>query len=265
MTRPMAEWDPAQYLRFGGERLRPALDLLAQVPLDTPARVTDLGCGPGNVTTVLRGRFPQADIIGVDGSAAMLEKARAAAPDCRFELADFFAWRPPGPVDLIFSNAALHWVDRHATLFPRLLSFLAPRGVLAVQMPVMQETPLHRVAREIAASDEWAGLLGNVVAVRGTLPIAEYWDLLRPRVASLDIWQTTYTHALSGENAVLEWASGSSLRPYLDRLADEPKQAFRQAYAEAVGRHYPRRPDGTTILPFHRMFLVARIAPATAP
>jgi trans-aconitate 2-methyltransferase len=260
MARSPAAWDPAQYLRFADERLRPALDLLARVALDAPAHVVDLGCGPGNVTAILRQRFPAADVIGVDGSAAMLEKARAATPDCRFEQADFFQWQPDRPPDLIYSNAALQWVGEHEALFPRLLAFLAPGGVLAIQMPAMHDTPLRRVPYDIAASGPWAESLRGVASAPGILSAAAYWDVLRPHAASLDMWQTTYLHALSGENAVLEWASGSSLRPFLDRLPDEQKAAFGQAYSEAVRPHYPRRADGTTLLPFHRLFTVARNA-----
>ena len=260
MARSAATWDAAQYLRFGNERLRPALDLLAQIPLAAPSRVVDLGCGPGNVTAILEHRFPDADIVGVDGSAAMLAKARTAAAKCTFEQADFFQWQPRHKLDLIYSNAALQWVDRHSTLFPRLLSFLAPGGVLAVQMPNMLATPLHQVSRQLTASDEWSQELGDVIPQPGILPATDYWDMLRHQVESLEMWQTTYMHALQGENAVMEWASGSSLRPYLDRLAVERKTKFQQAYADAVQPHYPRRPDGTTLLPFHRLFVVARMA-----
>jgi trans-aconitate 2-methyltransferase len=260
MVRAAAVWDPAQYLRFADERLRPALDLLARVPLDAPARVVDLGCGAGNVTAILRQRFPAAVVAGVDGSATMLEKARAATPGCRFEQADFFTWQPNVAPDLIYSNAALQWVGEHPRLFPRLLSMLAPGGVLAVQMPAMHDTPLRLVPYEIAVAGPWAERLCGVGSAPGILSAMAYWDMLRPGVASLDIWQTTYMHALVGENAVLEWASGSSLRPFLDRLADEERVAFGQAYAEAVRPHYPRRADGTTLLPFHRLFMVARKA-----
>ena len=259
MARTAATWDPAQYLRFAGERLRPALDLLAQVPLDAPARVVDFGCGAGNVTAILKQRYPQADVTGVDGSAAMLEKARAATPDCRFEQGDFFQWQPRAPMDLIYSNAALHWVGEHDVLFPRLLSLLAPGGVLAVQMPMMHDTPFRRLQLDIAQSGPWAEHLAGIVSAPDILTPVEYWDLLRPRVASLDIWQTTFMHALSGENALTEWASGSSLRPFLDRLSDEQKAAYRQAYSDATRPHYPRRPDGTTLLPFHRLFIVAQV------
>ena len=259
MARTAAVWDPAQYLRFANERLRPALDLLAQVPLEAPARVVDLGCGAGNVTAILRERFPSAQVVGVDGSAAMLEKARATVPDCQFEQGDFFRWEPTAPVDLIYSNAALQWVDRHPTLFPRLLSFMAPGGVLAVQMPDMFDTPLRQIPYELAATEAWSAQLGSVSSAPGILSPAEYWDLLRPHVAALDLWRTTYMHALTGENAVMEWASGSSLRAFLDRLPEELREAFRQAYSDAARPHYPRRADGTTLLPFQRLFIVARI------
>jgi trans-aconitate 2-methyltransferase len=260
MARSAAAWDPSQYLRFAGERLRPALDLLAQVTLEAPSRVVDLGCGAGNVTAILRQRFPDAEVIGVDASPSMLERARATATGCRFEQADFFTWQPAAPLDLIFSNAALQWVDRHSVLLPRLLSLLAPGGVLAVQVPDMHQTPLHRIARDLAATPDWSNELQSVVPAPGILADIDYWDMLSPLVASLAMWRTTYMQALRGTDPVLEWASGSSLRPYLDCLPEPRRQAFRAAYAQAARQHYPPRPDGTTLLPFQRLFIVASIA-----
>lgn len=259
MARAAATWDPAQYLRFATERLRPALDLLAQVPLTAPARVVDLGCGAGNVTTVLQQRFPDATVVGVDGSSTMLEKARAAAPDCQFEQADFFHWQPENAPDLIYSNAALQWVGEHATLFPRLISLLADRGVLAIQMPAMHDTPLRRAPYEVAASGPWAEHLCGIGSAPGILEPAQYWDMLRPLVASLDIWETTYIHALVGDDAVVEWAAGSSLRPFLEKLPEDLREPFRRAYADAIRPHYPRRQDGTTLLPFRRLFMIAQV------
>lgn len=251
-------WDPAQYLRFADERLRPAVDLLARVDLQAPGMVIDLGCGAGNVTALLARRFSDADITGVDSSAPMLAKARAAAPDLRFIEADIGAWTPPAPPDLIFSNAALHWLDGHEALFPRLLSLLAPGGVLAVQMPAMHGAPLRRLQPEVAASGPWAEHLRGIGSARDILAPERYWDLLAPRAGALDLWETTYMHALRGEDAVAEWASGSSLRPFLDRLPDVLRAPFRAAYAEALAPHYPRRADGATLLPFRRLFIVAR-------
>ncbi|CAH2600027.1 Trans-aconitate 2-methyltransferase [Rhodovastum atsumiense] len=255
-----AEWDPAIYLRYGDERLRPALDLLARVPLAAPARVVDLGCGAGNVSAILRQRFPTADITGVDGSGPMLARARAAAPDCAFVQADIAAWEPAVPPDLIYSNAALHWLDGHAALFPRLLATLASGGMLAVQMPLMHAAPLRALQHEVAANGPWAALLAGVGSAPAILAPSDYWDLLRPCCAALDLWETTYMHALQGEDAVVQWAMGTSLRPFLDPLPAELREGFLAAYRAALRPHYPRRPDGTTLLPFRRLFLVATAA-----
>ena len=257
---PFAPWDPAQYLRFADERLRPALDLLARVPLGAPAHVVDLGCGPGTVTSLLRQRFPAADVLGVDASAAMLDRARAAAPSCRFLAADFAAWQPEAPPDLIFSNAALHWTGAHATLFPHLAGLLAPGGVLAVQMPAMHASPLRRQQLAVAAEGPWAEVLRGHVSARDILEPEQYWDILRPHVASLELWETIYLHVLAGEDAVVEWAAGTSLRPFLEPLPADQKAGFRAAYAAALRPFYPRRPDGATLLPFRRLFILARRA-----
>ena len=250
-------WDPTQYLRYSDERLRPALDLMARIPAEAPRHVVDLGCGPGNVTALLKRRWPEAEVTGVDGSAAMLAKAREAAPDCRFVEADIAAWAPAQPPDVIYSNAALHWVGGHDTLFPRLLSLLPRGGVLAVQMPAMHAEPLRALQHEVAADGPWADLLVDVDSARAILEPGQYWDLLKPRAVSLDLWQTIYLHALTGEDAVVQWAMGSSLRPFLDRLPADLKDRFVRAYADAVRPAYPRRADGTTLLPFRRLFMVA--------
>ena len=259
MSITSSTWDPAQYLKFSNERVRPAFDLLAQVPLETAGHVVDLGCGTGNMTVILKQRFPGADVLGVDGAETMLAKARAAAPDCRFEQGDFATWVAADPPDLIYSNAALHWVTDHETLFPRLLSLLAPGGVLAVQMPYMHDAPFRALQNEIAREGPWARYLDDAGYARRLPPVETYYDVIRPHVASLDIWETTYLHLLHGEDAVTEWAAGSSLRPFLDKLPPDQAAAYRAAYSAALRPHYPMQPDGTTLLPFKRFFLIARI------
>ncbi len=254
-----AGWDPGQYLRFADARLRPAVDLLARVPLSAPSVVVDLGCGPGTVTGLLRARFPEATLIGVDGSPAMLERARAAVPGARFVAADFAAWRPETAPDLIFSNAALHWTGGHDRLFPALLGLLAPQGVLAVQMPAMHDAPLRALQLAVAAEAPFAAYLRDVPdTARAILPPAAYWDLLEPRCAALEMWETVYWHALRGARPVVEWAEGSSLRPFLAALPEALRERFREAYDRALAPHYPRRADGSVLLPFRRWFAVAR-------
>jgi trans-aconitate 2-methyltransferase len=187
----------------------------------------------------------------------MLAKARSAAPTCRFVQADFATWTPAAPPDLIFSNAALHWATGHETLFPRLVSLLAPGGVLAVQMPAMHDEPLRRLQNEVASVGPWAPILADAGFARGLLPTGGYYDLLRPLVARLDMWETIYLHVLTGENAVTEWAAGSSLRPFLDKLPTGLREQYREAYSEALKPHYPTRGDGSTLLPFRRLFFIA--------
>lgn len=250
-------WDPAQYLRFGSERLRPALDLLARVPAEAPKFVIDLGCGAGNITALLAARWPGAEILGIDGSEEMLARVRVAASCCHFVQADIATFVPEGEPDVIFSNAVLQWLPDHRRLLPRLLSFLAPGGILAVQMPAMEGAPFRRLQEELAREGPWTERLAHVARVLPILAPAEYWDLLKPLAGTLELWETIYLHALKGPDAVLHWAMGTSLRPYLDALAEPERTEFREAYAAALRSHHPPQPDGTTLFPFRRLFLLA--------
>ncbi|HEX6774411.1 MAG TPA: methyltransferase domain-containing protein, partial [Methylomirabilota bacterium] len=152
-------WDPTQYLKFADHRLRPAIDLLNRIDVAEPGEVVDLGAGAGNVTRLIKMRWPTARITGVDTSPEMLAKAAAAAPEITWQLADLGTWRPERPVDVIYSNAALHWLEGHDTLFPALLSSLAPGGVLAVQMPRNFSAPSHTSMAEAARGGPWRAKL----------------------------------------------------------------------------------------------------------
>lgn len=253
----MPTWDAAQYLRFEDERTRPARDLLARVPLEAPARIVDLGCGPGNSTALLRARWPQAQLAGVDSSAEMLATARQAQPELDWIQADIAAWRPEAPLDLVYSNATMQWLPDHARLFPRLLEAVAEGGVLAVQMPHNYEQPSHALMREVGRSGPWKE---RVASARLVSPVADagfYYELLAPRCAHIELWETTYFHVMDNAEAVLEWTRGSGLRPFLEALEAEERTPFEALYLEALRGAYTPRADGKLIFPFPRLFMVA--------
>jgi trans-aconitate 2-methyltransferase len=252
-------WDPALYLRFADQRLRPALDLLARIDLESAHRVVDLGCGAGNVTVYLKRRWPGALITGVDNSPAMLEKARATDATINWEQGELSTWKPAAAPTLLYSNAALHWVDDHARLFPRLAGAVAPGGAMAVQMPRQNEAPSHQAALTLARSPRFAHALRFLVRESPVAEAQQYYDWLAPHVSALDIWETEYQQIMHGENPIADWTSGTFLLPFLDALQGVDRQAFDAAYREAILDAYPKRTDACTIFPFRRLFIVARI------
>ncbi|NQU61689.1 MAG: trans-aconitate 2-methyltransferase [Rhodospirillales bacterium] len=250
------DWNPSQYMKFAGHRLRPALDLLARIDADKPAIVYDLGCGPGNVTGLLADRWPDAAVTGIDASADMLAKAKAEHPDITWIEADLGHWSPEVPGDVIYSNAALHWLSDHRAVFPGLMEHLSPGGVLAVQMPHNHAEPSHTAIREAAGP-----VLGKLEPVMRETPVAApevYYDILEPVTGELDIWETVYTQVLEGDNAVAEWTKGSVLKPLLDVLDEDERGAFFDTYSGLMQKAYPVRADGKTLFPFRRLFIVAR-------
>ena len=250
-------WDPRQYLAFGGERLRPALDLMAHVPLKSPRTIVDLGCGAGNVTEALKARWPEARITGVDSSPEMLARARARAPGIAWIEADVGGWRPDLPVDLLFSNATLHWIENHASVFPRLLAHVARGGVFAVPMPRNWGAPSHTSISDTVRDGPWRDRLEPLIRAQPTLAPERYYDLVAPLVRTLDIWETEYLQVLDGDNPVAEYVKGSWLRRFLDALEEPERTAFETAYRSRVAAAYPPRADGKTLFPFRRLFIVA--------
>lgn len=250
-------WDPAQYLKFADHRLRPAIDLLNRVDLVSPQVVYDLGSGTGSVTGLLAGRWPEARVIGVDSSDEMMRKA-ARSPRTEWQKGDIGTWRPERPAELIFSNAALHWVSGHRELFTGLMSSLATGGVLAVQMPRNFGAPSHTSIAEAALAGPWRQKLKPLLRPAPVEQPSFYIDALSHLSGALDVWETEYMQVLTGEGPVKEWTKGTWLRPLLDALEEPERSEFESAYAELVARAYPKRQDGTTMFPFKRLFIVAK-------
>lgn len=250
-------WSAKQYSIFEQQRTRPVRDLVAAIPTANVRVAVDLGCGPGNSTEVLAERFPGAVVTGMDSSDDMLADARERLPGLSFELADIGSWNPAQAFDVILANASLQWLPDHAALYPHLVSKLAPGGTLAVQTPDNLEEPAHRLARQVAAEGPWAGKIGTIKhPERHTASF--YYELLHPHCSTVDVWRTTYHHPLAGGHAaVVEWFKGSALRPYLEPLDPAEKTAFLEAYLAQITAAYPALADGTVLLPFPRLFIVA--------
>ena len=279
-SRPAGtRWDPGQYHRFTDHRLRPALELLDRVPITGASIVYDLGCGSGNVTWVIAERFAGARVAGVEISSEML--AKAAEPPSRIEWiqADIAGWEPERAPELIYSNAALHWIDDHAALFPRLFGFVAPGGCLAVQMPLSFSMPSHVLMCETLANGGVNGsrlgdeALSAAVVRKWVLDAGEYYDLLAPEAASVDVWDPQSPpqrpSTSSGSKAMIRcsnalapstssgWVKATGLRPILNGLDGDDCARFVEVYRERLRRKYPRRADGHTLYPFRRLFMVA--------
>jgi trans-aconitate 2-methyltransferase len=246
-------WNPATYLAFADERTRPAAELLARVPDAAPARVVDLGCGPGNSTGLLRTRWVDAKIEGLDSSADMLAQAKKSGIAADWIEADLATWHPPTRYDVIFSNATFQWLGDHDVLLPGLMGSVVPGGTLAFQVPHNMDAPSHVLMRETAA----AFGLTNVREV-AVLEASAYYAILKPHAATVDIWETEYLHALKGDDAVYHWVSGTGLRPFVQALEGEKREAFIAAYKSRLTAAYPPRADGATLFPFKRLFAVVK-------
>lgn len=253
------QWNPDLYERYRALRERPGRDLLAALPAVAARSVIDLGCGTGYLTRQLAELFPDAAVTGLDGDPAMLAKAGREASDIHWQRDDIAAWRPDMPPDLIFSNAALQWLPDHEALFARLVRQLARGGVLAVQMPDNFAAPSHRLLLDLAGRQPWAPNLTGALHHGSVLDAADYWRVLRPHCTRVDIWHTDYLQALEGDDPVLEWVSATALLPVMARLSGALAADFRAAYGAALREAYPREADGSTLFPFRRIFILARI------
>jgi trans-aconitate 2-methyltransferase len=260
VMRTSPVWNPDQYGRYADERGRPFDDLVSRIRPDRPARIVDLGCGPGTLTQTLLFRWPQATVLGVDSSAEMIAAAQSLVSDrLEFEARDLRDWiddTPAGSVDVIVSNATLQWLPDQLDLLPRIVERLRPGGWLAVQIPGNADAPLHAILRELATTDPYAEYAAPS-AVYPKLPdAADYVEVLSGSGCTVDAWETTYLHILAGDDAVLEWIKGTGARPVLQSLPDDLRARFEQEYGARLAEAYPRRPYGTP-LPFRRIFAVA--------
>ena len=256
-------WDPDRYLTYADERGRPFVELMARVGAEAPASVVDLGCGPGNLTSLLRERWPDADISGLDSSREMIEQARSAEPSITFEVADLRGWAAAGdPVDVLISNATLQWVPDHLDLLPSLVGRVRHGGWLALQVPGNFEEPSHTIRRDLAAEASYAEHTRDVAVPSSHDPVV-YLEALAGLGCTVDAWETTYLHVLTGPDPVFAWVSGTGARPTLQALPDDLRPAFEDEFRRRLRAAYPER-DGRVVLPFRRVFAVAQVPGSAA-
>ena len=255
-------WDPDRYLAYADERGRPFLDLIARIDADSPRTVVDLGCGPGNLTGLLAQRWPDAELIGLDSSPEMIAKARADVPGVRFEVGDLREWVSDdgGRVDVLVSNSTLQWVPGHLELLPRLVDRVVPGGWLAFQVPGNFDEPSHTIRRDIADQAKYAAHTAGV-AVPDSHDPATYLEALVAADCTVDAWETTYLHVLTGEDPVFTWVSGTGARPTLEALPPGLREEFESEFRARLRAAYPHRDYGV-LLPFRRVFVVARVGGA---
>ncbi len=254
----MSAWDASLYLQFGNERTQPAIDLVSRINVTKPARIIDLGCGPGNSTEILRKRWPRAIVAGLDNSPEMIAAARNTHPHDEWILADAATWQAASPVDIVFSNAALQWIPDHGRLVPRLLDQVAHGGALAFQMPSRRYSLAHEFIVEIANDGEWAHLTHTARDLFTLEAPGFYYDALSGSATRVDMWETEYYHRMDSHQDIITWLAGAAVRPFLDALqADAQRKRFMQLLTERIVDAYHPQRDGKVLFPFRRLFVVA--------
>lgn len=250
-------WDPAKYLAFADHRSRPFYELVARIGTTAPRRVVDVGCGPGNLTTSLASRWPSATIEALDSSPEMVDAAKKRGLSAY--AGDVATWEPSPDTDVVVTNAVLQWVPDHDAVLRRWVSSLPSGAWIALQVPGNFDQPSHALVRSLVR-DSWQAELGSVMLrdQDAVFTPSGYASILDDCV--VDAWETTYTQVLAGDDPVLEWITGTALRPVKAALSPAGWDQFRADLAPLLRSAYPRRADGRTWFPFRRVFAVAQVS-----
>ncbi|WP_238881494.1 methyltransferase domain-containing protein [Clostridium sp. YIM B02551] len=255
----MGDWNSNQYLMFKNERTQPAIDLANRIIIDNPKKIIDIGCGPGNSTKVLKERFPDSYILGIDSSTNMIEAAKKDYPEIDFKICDASKGLSNlgDDFDIVFSNACIQWIPNHNELLRSLFGLLKKGGVLAVQTPMNYKEPIHNIIEEVSANKKWKDEFENH-RIFYNLMQGEYFDLLSEISSEFSLWETIYFHNLKSHKEIIKWYRATGLRPYLDELSGDKKEAFEKDIYDRVVEEYPSQRNGNVIFRFPRFFFIAR-------
>lgn len=254
----MIMWNPDLYLKFKRERTQAVKDLIFRIKKEKPERILDLGCGPGNSTGELRKRWPEAEIIGLDSSEEMLEKARSSYPDIEWVQADggedlSFLEK----FDIVFSNATIQWIPGHKRLLNNLVELINEDGILAVQVPNTKYMPIRIAINETAEDDKWQKKFHNMKQYIHYEELSFYYDVLYKDVKEIELWETTYNHVMLDHESIIEWYNSTGMRPYLEKLEQWEKDEFAESVLKKIRKSYKLQSDGKVLFPFRRLFFIA--------
>ncbi|MBI9084145.1 MAG: methyltransferase domain-containing protein [Desulfobacterales bacterium] len=253
----MTDWKPDLYMRFNSERTQPSIDLIYRIAQVEPKSIIDIGCGPGNSTRVLVNRWPKSKIIGIDSSAAMIQKARQDYPNQEWVIADATSYEPEIKFDIVFSNAAIQWIPNHEALLMRFYSFLSDRGIVAIQIPQFWDMSLGQIINNIANKNRWRERTAGISSLFTIENRSFYYDILSKLFSSIEMWETQYMHILESHGAIIEMMRSTGLKPYLEKIDnDADKEVFEGAVLEEIKKAYPIQKNGKVILPFKRLFFI---------
>lgn len=255
----MAEWDSRQYAKFLKERTQPSIDLAARITGVEPAEIIDIGCGPGNSTQVLKDRFPSAHTIGADNSENMIISAREKHPDLDFMTLDASGDMSAlnGKFDVVFSNACIQWVPGHEQLLPKMFALLRCGGVMAVQIPMNCDEPIHQIIGRLTNGEKWGSRFPDP-RIFYTKTQSEYFDILSGITDDFELWKTTYLHRMGSHDDIIEWYKGTGLRLYLAQLNEAEGAEFISELLAELKQAYPVQKNGEIIFAFPRFFFIAR-------
>lgn len=255
----MPNWNPIQYEKFLKDRTQPAIDLANRLEDFAPNSILDLGCGPGNSTKVLKDKFPTAKIIGADNSDEMLKKARELYPDIEFIYLDANGDlnEVNEKFDIVFSNACIQWLPNHNELLPKLMTLLKPNGILAIQIPMQREHPVHIIINELVNTTKW----NDKITPRqyNNLTTEECFDVLSHISNDFEIWETTYCHRMPSYESIIEWYKGTGLRPYLEQLTENDSKEFINDVYSKLKHQYKVQNNGEILFRFPRLFFIIKM------
>jgi trans-aconitate 2-methyltransferase len=252
------DWDPQQYLQFKHERTQPSIDLVARIHSDDPKTIIDIGCGPGNSTQILHTRWPNAVIIGLDNSEKMIERARKDYPNQQWIVGDALTLEINQTYDIVFSNAAIHWIPNHDVLIPRLFQLVNKNGILAIQIPANHDSPLYKIIVRTSQNRKWSALTAGSEQVKTYHNVEYYYNTLISLTQEIAIWQTTYYHILKSHQELIDWYRSTAMKPVLERLqTDKNRAEFEEEVLNESKKYYPLQRDGRIIYPFKRLFFTA--------